>query len=265
MPKKIWTDQERQAFGEKMRARRLAKQQAPATPELPLPAAPLTTTVDEVRDGVSQEEYQALLRRFSELEANLRQPSPSQSYGPQVNQRGSLIGTFEKYLVDPDNYTNPAPRLLKEPKLSHLAFELNYDFEWEVKVTSYQTQDGINTKEPQFNLNLLGIIRDEDTGEATNQRYIYRKLIFHEDPQAALVVARDHGIDVASLDQVQFLNEMRYLRCRDWLLDIFFPGKAQSKTNKREVVIGNQLVEVFEINSEKSESVPFHELTNKLR
>lgn len=263
MPKKTWTDAERLAFGAKMKAARDAKA-ATAQPN-PLQAAPEAPidVVDEVRNGVSETEYHDLLNRFKELEARLT-TQPQQQI-PQLNARGGLTGTLEKYVTLATHYPDPRPRLLTEPKLAHLAFAMNYEFSWDVTVTSYQTQDGINTKEPRFNLNLIRIMLDEDTGEPTNGRYIVRKLMFHEDPEAALVVARDNNFDMDTLTEANFLNEMRYLRMRDWLLGIFYPPKAEVQSNKTQRVIGNQLVDFYTVNSEETTSIPFDQLKSKLK
>lgn len=228
----------------------------PSTVEQPEAQEAATISVDDV---------QALIRRVQELE--LRQQTwdqPRTQGAPQVNQFGGLVGTFEKYVVDPNYYPDPRERLTKEPKLARFAFPINYEFDWEVTTTSYQTLDGVNTKEPRFNLNLIRIVMDEDTGLPTNGRYIVRKLIFHEDPQAALVIARESGLEVDPTNQREFLSEMQYLRMRDWLLDIFYPKPSNVKTKKREMVIGGKLVEYFEVNSEESETMPFNQLKNKL-
>ncbi len=89
----------------------------------------------------------------------------------------------------------------------------------------------------------------DDNGVVT-KRYRARRLVFHEDPQAAMTIAKDNNILIEAEDEKTFLNEMRYLRCRDWLFDIFWPKPAQDREKTREEVIGNVLVEVVTVNSE---------------
>ena len=102
---------------------------------------------------------------------------------------------------------------------------------------------------------------DEDTGEPTNKRYMVRQAILHEDPQAAITVAREQGLEVDEENQKSFLDEMRYIRMRDWLLEAFYPPKpAQEKKNKSQTVVGNVLVDMWEINSEDPSSISFGEL-----
>jgi hypothetical protein len=81
-------------------------------------------------------------------------------------------------------------------------------------------------REPKFTIQLNRIVLN-DQGEQTNKRYIARRLIFHEDPQAALVVARENNLAVDENNQKEFLDEMRYLRVKDWLFDVFWPKPAQ--------------------------------------
>lgn len=249
MPKQ-WTEEERKAFGEKMRAARQVRKEE-VTKNEPVVPEP------EDQPTVSQEDFSALLKHVKELENRLSE-RPTQK--PELNQKGSLVGTFEKYTVDPSNYPDPRERLKKEPRLAPLAFDINYELTYDVETTSYETQEGIRTKEPRFNIQLLKVVFD-DSGNKTDGRYIVRKLMFHEDPQAAIVVARDNGVDVDLMGQKEFLDEMRYLRTRDWLLDVFYPGTSTSgRKNATERVLDNTLVEFFEVSSEEGMKIPFDKL-----
>lgn len=239
----------------------------PLTPDpepQPLPVQPAET----------RDEYSDLLKRFEELKSYVErlQPAIQQPTDgrPQFGNRGNLIGTFEKYLVDPAMYSDPRTRLSQERRLGRFnvtgsqddvdLMQDDYFLEWEVGITQYETKDGVNTKEPRFTLKLDRLMIDEDTGEHNGSAYTVCQMIFHEDPQAALIVAREQGIDPNTLDQKAFLNEMRYLRMRDWLLEAFYPPKLTTQKKKKEMVIGNKLVQVFEINSTDSQAMPFDQL-----
>lgn len=189
---------------------------------------------------------------------------PQKQSGVQQNAQGAIVGTFEKYTVDPDNYPNPSERLSQEPRLAPFAFGYNYELDYQIHVSQYDTKDGRNVKEPRFMMELRRVVLDDD-GVATNRRYIVRKLTFHEDPQAAIQVARDNGVVVEDFNEKEFLNEMRYIRVRDWLLDIFYPPKTSAVKAKTEVVIDNQVVEMITVNGEDSQNIPFGTLKNKLR
>lgn len=244
MPKKEWSEEERKAFGEKMKQAREKK-----VGEIKEPS----TNNDDIGD---------LLARVKELEAALNYRQQSAAQGPQVTSRG-VVGTFNKYIIDPKNYPDPCERLAREPRLQRFAFPTNYELAFSLGRTNYQSIDGVNTAEPKFTLELNKIIFDEETGEPTNGRYTICRGIFHEDPEAAIIVAREYGLPVDEENQKDFLDEMRYLRMRDWLLEAFYPPKVEAKKNKKQVVIGNTLVDYFEISSENKESIPFGELNKK--
>jgi len=169
---------------------------------------------------------------------------------PTVNNRGSLIGVFEKYVLDPDNYPSPVERIMAEPRLAPLAFSINYHMDYKYTVRNYDTKQGINTSEPEFTIELWRNVLDANG--KTTKRYRARRMVFHEDPQAAMVIAHDNNIAIDKEDERNFLNEMRYLRVRDWVFDIFWPKTAQDNQAVKEEVIGNQLVQVIEVSSKES-------------
>ncbi len=269
------SDEKRREMSERMKARHAAKREA--VDNLAEPSEAADATVDEVRQGVSKADYDALLQRFSELESRLGAPRSEAPYqpfnpGPQVNQRGALVGTFEKYAVDPAHYPDPTSRLADEAKLLRVPFKkrataaggyYEYDLEFAVTPVTYQTKDGINTVEPRFTLKLNRFLPDED-GNPTNRAYTACQLVFHEDPQAALVIARDNGFPVEEQNEEHFLNEMRYLRMRDWLLEAFYPVKTREVHDKKQMVVGNRLVEVFEVTSQNPAKLDFSDLKQKL-
>lgn len=247
------SEEQRKAASERMKAMHAAKKVNKE--ELNEPVVP----VPDQAESVSQEDFKQLLEHVKKLESQLANKPKEERDEPRINQRGTMVGTFEKYVVNPENYPNPTERLSQEPRLASMAFPINYELIWDVNTTSYETKDGISTKEPRFSINLLRKVLD-DEGNVTNKRYLLKKLIFHEDPQAAISVANQHGFDVNSVGEWEFLNEMRYLRVQDWLFDIFWPKSAVNKA-RREEVVDNTLVEVFEISSEDGGvKIPFDKM-----
>lgn len=251
MPKKNMTPEERAAFGEKMRLAREAKRET----------KPVQANQDNADIG-------DLLARMAEMQREMadlrRDKSHDTREQPNVNAQGRMTGTFEKYITDKKHYPDPRERLANELRLQRFAFKDNFELDYGVGLSSYKTIDGINTREPKFTLKLVRIVYDEDSGEPTDQRYVACQLIFHEDPDTALTIAQENNIEVESMGEKQFLDEMRYLRMRDWLLECFYPPPIAKVSDRKEVVIGNQLVEVYTVNSEKSESMaPFFATTPK--
>ena len=215
--------------------------------------------------------YSDLIKQIEELKNNqafmqqmVMQNQPQQGQQPAFGGSG-LIGTRTKYIVDPAYYTDPVQRLAKEPRLQQFAFDMNYTLDWSVTTAAYETKTGVNTEEPKFNIQLNRIIRDPDTGADTNGRYIVCKGVFFEDPQSAIVVAREQGIDVNEYNEKDFLEEMRYIRVRDWLMEAFYPPKlTDGEANKKQMVINGKMVDYFEVNSENSSNIPFDKLNTKV-
>lgn len=238
MPKKDMTPEERKAWGEKMKAARAAKKEAEPTPSTSIP----------------QQTPDDLLRQIKELAqevAELRSQRAEKG-SPTLSNTGSLVGRFEKYILDPARYPDPTERLAHETRLQRFAFNDNYELKYFIKTTNYTSIDGVHTSEPRFELELYGIMFDDD-GEPTNKRYVIKKMIMHEDPEEAMWVARQNELGhlIDEMGEADFLNEMRYLRARDWLLNVFYPSKeiVDDKRNRSELVIDNKLVEVFELAS----------------
>jgi hypothetical protein len=265
MARKEKTPAERKAWGEKMKAAREAKKLV-STPPVAEPIVEVSPSAPETIQGES--DIDVLKRQVQELKDALffqqRQVPPAQN-GATVSSRG-ITGTVTKYSTNPKDYPDPRDRLFDEAKLKLKGFNRDWwDLEWIVSRVNYDTKDGIHMAEPKFQIRLIRIIEDPETGEPSAKRYTLWKGTFFEDPEAAIQVAAQYGIEVGEEMEKEFLNEMRYLRVRDWLLEAFYPAKpSQDKMNKVETVIGNRLVEVFEVNSTSTETIPFSQISKKL-
>lgn len=168
-----------------------------------------------------------------------------QAGGKPLVSNGQLTGTVEKYIVDPAYYPDPRERLTDEPRLKRFAFDMNYELEWEISESRYETIDHIRQVEPKFTVTLVGRVVDEETGEFTDQYYAINRLIMHEDPSAAVIIAADMGLDIPRDDERVFLNEMRYIRIRDWLIGCFYPPTPSPEKEKRDMVVNGKLVQVY--------------------
>lgn len=207
MPKKDMTPEQKKAWAEKMVAARAAKK---------APAEPTVAPSAEIQAENPLDNLLAQIKEIQETNALLKAALLNKTPGTQNTEHG-LVGTFEKYITDPDYYPNPSERIAKEPRLARFAFSENYRLRYEVTTTTYETIDKRRVIEPQFKVDLLGVQRDED-GEPTGNLYIARRLIMHEDPLAAIAVARENNLPVDEENERDFLNEMRYIRIRDWVM-----------------------------------------------
>lgn len=263
-----WTEEEKKAASEKAKARRaqmLAEQAAVVTTQNdPVEAQALTPEpkVTNSPETPSDELLRQAIEAISML-AQLQAANGGANNGPQV-RNGKLTGTVEKYAVDPSLYPDPSDRLREEPRLQRFGFKENFDLRWTVTTTEYTTIDNIRMREPKFILDLVRVVFDEETGIPTGGRYVEYRLISHEDPDSSLMVARANHINVDDYDERDFLNEMRYIKMRDWIMSCFYKAKPGSNTNRREMVINGKVVEYFEVNSEDSAKIPFDNLGTKL-
>lgn len=264
MPKKSWTEEERKAFGIKMKAAREKKNEK----TIPESNAPTDAPVEEpvsptvAPDTIAEDDLAELRRQIQELKDMQWAQTQNQAQESRVAlQGGRLIGTVEKYDLSPEIYPNPTERLAKEPRLARFAFNDNYILSFDVAVTEYTTIDGIRTKEPKFTLVLAAYLYDEETGERKTEEdgspsaYVVRRLIMHEDPEAALAIAREQNLEVDEANEVAFLNEMRYIRMRDFLLECYFPTRPQQNNRKKEIVVGGKVVETFQVIVEGEDKV----------
>lgn len=270
MPKQ-WTDEERAAFGAKMKVAREKKSVSGGSPAPEPKPAPGKVEAPEEEPIFAEEqgldELKAQMKEIMETNALLKAAVLNQSPqtgGVGVGSRGQLVGEQEKYLTDPALYPSPVDRLKKEPRLIPLAFDYNYDLLYQVDLSRYETAAGVRTKEPKFTVTLRRNILD-DQGNQTNRGYVVQRYIFHEDPETAMILANEMGLEVNTDDERAFLNEMRYYRVRDWLFNRLWP-KVETALNSGigEEVIGGQLVEIFTKSSENSSSIDFDKLTTKL-
>lgn len=252
MPRKPMTPEERKAFGAKMKAAREAKKNK-------------EVEQSKVEAAAANDDVSALLKRIEELEQRnfFAQPAPA----PAV-----AVRAITKFSINPADYPDPRDRLMAEPRLESEAFKQNFYLIWEVGKVGYKSDvDGVSYTEPKFRLEVWKYVRDgatnefvetEDpkTGAKTRKGFRVHKGTFFEDPDAAIQCAQDKGITVPDSIQQAFLDEMRYLRIRDWLFEIFWPSPIKQNRGVREEVIGNRLVPVMEISSTTPVDIPFDRL-----
>lgn len=287
MARKPLTEEQKEALRERLAAARAAKQEKKKQLDIveevekvkaqePAPKAPEQEVVPEdepVTTINTESNTETLLNRALEAmalmaEQNARLQAGTQKVevqGPQV-KAGRLTGTLDRFSMSKDDYIDFTDRLSQDPTLSRFGFEHNFELVWKFEPVRYQTIDGVWMQEPKITIDLIRKIYDEETNELTNGRYKEFRIIIHEDPDAAIWVARQHGVAVPedAEGETAFLNEMRFLQVRDWLRECFMPKKPVGNNNRKDMVINGKLVEYFEVNSENSQKLPFDKLGSKL-
>lgn len=192
----------------------------------------------------------------------------------EVGKSGKLVGEVDKYLVDPENYPDPTPRLAKEARLETIAFNHNYLLDYDFSIRAFENKMGVNMREPEFLVTLYRIKLDDQgnrvkkvnpkTHQEEDVLYIARRLMFHEDPQAALVIARENNLDVDKSDEKVFLNEMRYLRVRDWLFGVLWATPADETQKVQEETLGGTIVQFITRASEAPSALDFDQVKTKV-
>lgn len=233
--KKEWTAEERKAFAEKMQAARAKKSQ---TNEQNTNTEPTVT--------IPKDKFDELMARLDRIEAKKQQTyRPAE---PSINQSGQVIGIKEKYPTNKALYLHldPRKRLFSEPEFARFAPEQNYSLYWDVKISTYDTAQGVKMSEPRFELEVRRKQLDEQ-GNILGE-YVLGKHVSHEDYDAAVELALTLGMDVDPSMGVEFLDEMRYQNWKMFVKELFFPPKsiAQSNNGKKEMVVGGRVVTFYE-------------------
>jgi hypothetical protein len=233
---KQWTDEERKAFGEKMKAARATKTNTP----------PLKTKAPVVE--IPEDTLKVLMERLSALEAEkaTRPTAPTQE--PTISQSGHVQGIKEKYAINNAAYAHvdPRERLFKEPKLSRFAPEENYTMYWRVENTRYQNAQLLWIAEPRFELEVRRKVLDDDG--SVKGEYQVGKLVCHEDWDAAVDIANSLGLEIDPQMGPAFIDEMRYQTFRMFVEELFFQPKPIQQVNggKKEMVVAGTVVTFYE-------------------
>lgn len=234
MPKQ-WTDEERKAFGDKMKAARATKTKTPLETKAP--------TIE-----IPEDTLKVLMDRLSALEAEkaTRPTAPTQE--PTISQSGHVQGIKEKYTINKAAYAHvdPRARLFKEPKLSRFAPEENYTMYWRVDNTRYQNAQGLWMAEPRFELEVRRKVLDDDG--SVKGEYEMGKLVSHEDWDAAVDIANSLGLEIDPQMGPAFIDEMRYQTFRMFVEELFYAPKPIQQVNggKKEMVVAGTVVTFYE-------------------
>lgn len=242
-----WTEEEKKAFAEKMKAAREAKLKE-----------------DKVEGNVvlTQEQFQELMQRLAKVESTSRESTPGKPQEVQLNDLGRAVGVLQKYSVDARDYDDPRPLLMDLPELQRFAFKENYFLLWDVEQLMYETKFGTSYSVPKFILKLYkrlyeddgtptpdidratGQQRLDDQGKPMFRSYLVQRFTTTTDPNAAVSEARRMGISIENANTREFLDQMRFLEYKNWLLEVFQPKKPTTARRTENMVVGSTQVQV---------------------
>lgn len=211
---------------------------------------------------------ETLMKKVADLEANKNPemtPEAALQYTAQVsNPQGfntniganGVQGRIFKYPVEKSFYPDPTERLYDEPKLKRFGLRDNFKFDWDVEGVEYEKY-GVTYAEPRFTIRLFRVIFDDDGVTPTGKLALINRAIQHEDEIVARAAADKLGLADTFTSFQDMMNEMRYYRFRQWLLDLFTPVTVEQHTRQAQpMVIDGKVVEVFdtEVLIEKSQA-----------
>lgn len=158
-------------------------------------------------------------------------------------------GMVQKYSVDRNFYPDPTERLLSEPALARFAMKENYIFRWSVDGEMYE-KDKVKYGEPRFTIELFRKLYD-DEGQPTGQMALIARQMQHEDEMTVQIVAARNGwadkFGEGEEGYRQLMDEVRYWRMQQWLLNLFTPPKVESHRKRPlQQVIDGKVVEVYD-------------------
>lgn len=156
-----------------------------------------------------------------------------------------VTGQVFKYPVEPEYYPNPKERLYDIPFLKRFNLRDNYIITWGVEGVEYE-KNGVAFAEPRFICHLYRRIYDEDNNDTGTAALVSRTFL-HEDRMIALTTANKLGLTEQFADEREIMDEIRFLRVKEWLVALFTPYKFQKFAKKpRSMVIDGKQVEVFD-------------------
>lgn len=212
-----------------------------------------TKVADKPQVTLDEDKFKELMDRLARLEESKTQTltsPPNQGF----DQFGKPQGVMQKYSIDPSYYNDPRDGLYDLPELKRQAMRENFHIDWEVEQLIYETKYGTSFSEPKFTLTLFQkrfddegkeIVKTAPDGKVYHPRIVRQVGIFFEDPVAAIKVAQELGLPIDNANTREFLEQMRFMRYKQWLLEIFNPTRPTSTATKRhQEVIGGKVYQV---------------------
>ena len=178
-------------------------------------------------------------------EAALVYTAQSQGFNTNIGANG-VQGRVFKYPVEKGFYPDPTDRLYDEPRLKRFGLRDNFFFDWEVEGVEYEKY-GVTYAEPRFTVRLFRRMFEDDGVTPTGQMGLVNRQVLHEDEVVARAAADKLSLNDTFDSFQDMMNEMRYYRIRQWLLDLFTPADVKTHVGRpNQMVIDGKVVEMFD-------------------
>lgn len=241
------------ANDQRLRDRKKQTETTPPVEPTPEPSASPTFTAltTEQKDAMLLQ----LLAKVTDLEnartvpmsadKALEETAKMQGYDVNIGKNG-VQGRVFKYPIEKSYYPDPTDRLYDEPILRRFNLRDNFYFDWEVEGVEYEKY-GVTYAEPRFIVRLFRRMFEDDGITPNGQLALVNRQIQHEDEIAARTAAGKLGMTDSFESFQEMMDEMRYYRIRQWLLDLFTPVQVHSHSKQStQMVIDGKVVEVFD-------------------
>lgn len=251
---KKWTEAERKAFGEKMKAAR-QKRNEQATETVAQETAPSQAQTNETGSvTLTQDQFNEMMSRLQKLEEEKRQAAaqPDATPATQVDASGRPIGVNEKFPIDPSLYQSPIEQLFDDPLFARFALRENFMFDWSVHPLRYQNIFGIWQVEPKFELVMSRKLRNSDgslklSKEGKPQAAVVGRFVCFEDPPRDMQEAAEAGLSPDDVGTPEFSKKMRYYQYKKFVSERLNPPRPEdNKKRSKEEVIGGRVYEIQE-------------------
>jgi hypothetical protein len=257
------TDEQKERARQSLAKARAAKQAKQAeletkeiadhgTTEAAQPQQTEQPTATQLSEDVKDQMLLRLMREMDELKSQINSNATpdqklqytAQQEGVHIGQKG-VQGKLFRYPVEQSYYPDPTDRLYDEPSLARFGLRMNYHFTWKVEGVEYEKY-GITYAEPKFTIRIFRKMFADD-GTPSGQAALINTNIIHEDEVAARRAAERLGLGEEFSDFRDMMNEVRYYRIRQWLVDLFAPPKVDThKAKPLTTVVDGKVVEMYD-------------------
>lgn len=212
----------------------LGPKQEVASPDVLQLLQSLQREVDELRRANPQAESAPADQKLDEL---IRLQG-----GAKVGS-GGVEGIVQRYPVEASHYPDPRDRLYDLVELKRYAMRDNYIITYEVQGVTYEKQN-VTFTEPRHAVHLFRRLWD-DNGEENSKVALVARHFQTEDELITKIAAQKLGLDMSKWQEA--VDEVRFLRIKQWLLDLFRPVHIEEKTRQKTIqVIDGKAVEVYD-------------------
>lgn len=207
-------------------------------------------------DSLKDELLLKLLREVEELRtqqpANYNPQAALETKAQMLNGgvalgKNGLQGVVMRYEIEPSYYPNPIERLYDVPELRRFNLRDNYFFDWKVEGVEWEKAN-ITYAEPRFTCRIFRKMFEEDGVTESGQYALVNRMVLHEDEVVTRIAADKLSLrEQVGEDFDTLMNEVRFYRIKQWLLDLFSVPKVETHSRQpRQMVVDGKLVEMFD-------------------